>query len=112
MSYTELCMLASVPHSGELPLIGSVARNFTDAKDRGALHIIGSTPEAKSLRAMFGEATYQSYVEKQLEILEAEQEKEKPSNRLGSHESGVSRRREKIAAWIANLRRAVKDCYK
>ncbi|WEW58450.1 hypothetical protein PRK78_003918 [Emydomyces testavorans] len=68
MSYTEMYMLAFVPNSGDLPSIGSVAENFARTEDTSFFDFITSSPEAESIRATFGEATYYSYVEQQLEI--------------------------------------------
>lgn len=64
MAYTELFMTALIPELGVLPTIGSASENAS--RNENAYHeYIFHTPEAESIRSMFGDVAFSQYIEQQ-----------------------------------------------
>ncbi|EGD96071.1 hypothetical protein TESG_03531 [Trichophyton tonsurans CBS 112818] len=63
MAYTQMYTCGP---SHVLPTIGSLADSLNRTEDNPFFDFFCSTPEAESIRATFGEVTYQQYVEQAL----------------------------------------------
>lgn len=66
MAYTELFMTALIPELSVLPTIGSASENASRNEETSAyLEYICHTPEAESIRSVFGDVAYSQYMEHQ-----------------------------------------------
>ncbi|EFR02100.1 hypothetical protein MGYG_05102 [Nannizzia gypsea CBS 118893] len=97
MAYTQMYM--SGP-THVLPTIGSLADTSQQTEDTTFSDFLCSTPEAESIRAAFGEAAYQQYVEQALASQKARAAREAEiSKELASKRSTIQR-------WITKIRHA------
>jgi len=109
-------MLAMVTDGGALPDIGSVAKSASSTDDTSFTDFICSTPEARSIRATFGEGAYYDYVAHLANAREAEtvkaakaaeraEQKADPGNNPGTNQTSL---RSKIRRWFSMVKQSFK----
>lgn len=66
MAYTQKYMSPTIPERSSLPSIGSVETNFSrssaDTEENDTLEFLCYTPEADSIRTIFGDDAYEDYI--------------------------------------------------
>lgn len=83
-----------------LPTIGSLADSLNRTEDNPFFDFFCSTPEAESIRATFGEVTYQQYVEQALVSQQAR------AARAAEISKELASKRSTIQRWITKIRYA------